>query len=280
MLENERLRLVVDAKGAQMRSLYDISAARELLWQGDSAVWSDTAPWLFPFIGKQRDDRYTLNGQTYRMPMHGFAKDMLFSFEQKSAQHAAFTLRQTPETLAMYPFCFTLRIAYALEGESVRIECRVQNDGGQPMYFSLGAHPGFMCQAGDTLEADGGKALDCHRLSMPSHLMPDAAGEKIPPVITLAQELFDADAMIFFAPQAQAMTLRRACGSVRVAFGSVPYLGVWSKKRGGMRYVCIEPWFGVDDFEKSDGCIRHKAGMVTLMPGGQFVWPLSITVQA
>ena len=147
------------------------------------------------------------------------------------------------------------------------------------MFFSLGAHPGFVCAPGDVLSFEGAGTLACRRLNQGSHLLEERAvglGEDI----ELNEELFDADAMLLHAPACEGATLRRRDGTgVRFEFGRVPWVGVWTRARSGLRYVCIEPWYGVDDPVDAQGDIERKPDIVRLPAGDTFEMSLSIRPQ-
>lgn len=51
-IASKQLRIEIDELGAQMRSLYSIPQQMEYLWQRDAAIWSSSAPVVFPVIGK------------------------------------------------------------------------------------------------------------------------------------------------------------------------------------------------------------------------------------
>ena len=59
--------------GAEMQDLCD-GDGRRLQWDGEPAVWSGRAPLLFPIVGLLRDGIYRLDGRSYEMPKHGFAR--------------------------------------------------------------------------------------------------------------------------------------------------------------------------------------------------------------
>jgi len=71
-IENAKLKLCVDTRGAQMMSIQGKDGC-EYLWQGDPAYWEDRAPVLFPFIGRLEGKQYQLDGQVYSIGTHGFA---------------------------------------------------------------------------------------------------------------------------------------------------------------------------------------------------------------
>lgn len=274
-LENEALRVQIAALGAEIQSIVSKETGRENLWNGDTRVWRNRAPWLFPIIGQLRGGTFTYKGEKYATPMHGFASKREFEVEQDGAQ-ATFTLRADEETLKVYPWRFELKIAYALEGTQLNIGCTVRCEEDEEMFFSFGAHPGFTCAPGDTLTFDGAKTLTCQRLDLGTHLLKHESIE-IDETIDLQEELFDADAMLLRAPACAGATLRRKDGSgVRYEFGQVPWVGVWTRAHGGLPYICVEPWYGVDDPIDADGDIEKKLDIVRLPAGNTFIMNLSI----
>ena len=87
-------------------------------------------------------------------------------------------------------------------------------------------------------------------------------------ILRLSTNLFDVDALIFRGLKSRAVTLRskRSKKSVRVEFPSFACLGIWSKP--GASYVCVEPWYGIDDFSDSAGDVMSKDGIELLSPYG------------
>ena len=105
-IDNGTLSLTVDEHGAQMRSLYDICAEREYLWQADPAVWGRTAPVLFPAVGKMHTDGYIYENERYPMAKHGFARDAEFEVEEQSASTLTLAYAPDEKVKKSYPFDF------------------------------------------------------------------------------------------------------------------------------------------------------------------------------
>ncbi|MDU1804640.1 MAG: aldose 1-epimerase family protein, partial [Bradyrhizobium sp.] len=63
----------IKAVGAELCSL-KTTAGLELLWQAGPA-WPRHAPWLFPIVGRLKDDQLRHRGRTYPMTQYGFARD-------------------------------------------------------------------------------------------------------------------------------------------------------------------------------------------------------------
>ena len=269
ILQNDELYARISPDGAQLLSLNDRRTGEHLLWNGDPAVWREHAPWLFPVIGKLKDDHFIYDGKPYKTPMHGFAKRMRFSNDLVGAGRRVFVLTYNDDTLAVYPWRFRLDIDYTLENRKLTARAVVTNLDEKTMYFSLGAHPGFVCQNGDQLVFGGTSALTYRRLEPGSHLLKKE--NHILPLndgrMDLDGSLFREDAVILEKPDVNEIILKKAGGAdIRFSYDDVPYFGLWSRHLPDdkLKYICLEPWLGVDDPVDADGFIEHKEGICAL----------------
>lgn len=141
-LKNTALTLNISLHGAELTSIRD-SFGREFLWQADPAFWKRHSPVLFPIVGSLWDKHFRVNGREYKMGQHGFARDMDFRLVSERDDEMWFELNSSPETLAKYPYEFTLRIGYRLESNKIHVMWEVSGDDSQTMWFQIGAHPAF-----------------------------------------------------------------------------------------------------------------------------------------
>ena len=141
-LKNTALTLNISLHGAELTSIRD-SFGREFLWQADPAFWKRHSPVLFPIVGSLWDKHFRVNGREYEMGQHGFARDMDFRLVSEREDEMWFELKSSPETLAKYPYEFTLRIGYRLEANKIHVMWEVSGDDSQIMWFQIGAHPAF-----------------------------------------------------------------------------------------------------------------------------------------
>lgn len=95
-ISNDFLQATINEKGAELTSLRanDI----EYIWQADPKYWNRHAPFLFPFVGRLKDNQYTYKGQTYPMGQHGFARDKEFKVIEQKKDKATFLLESDEET--------------------------------------------------------------------------------------------------------------------------------------------------------------------------------------
>ena len=281
VIQNDDFRVSARDTGAELISFVDKrdeANPYEYIWQKDRAVWTGSSPLLFPIVGKLKNDVYTLNGTSYHLEKHGFARKARFEMEYQGAQQMTFLLRDSEATRAVFPFPFELRVHYALIENGFVMEHRVKNTGDSTMYFSIGAHPGFQCAMGDQIVLDEAETASAYRLNADF-----LRGPETEPVFDHARELaitpeiFARDALIFDGLKSRGATLVRQNGrGVHVDFGGAPCLGLWAKP--GAPYVCVEPWYGIDDAWNADGELSRKERILALAAGGEFVFPVTITL--
>ena len=143
-LQNERFRLSASDMGAELTSFQDVRAAQpyEYIWQ-DRNVWNGQSPLLFPIVGRLRGDTYVLNGRSYTLRKHGFAKRMRFALESHTEDSFTLLLTDDETTREAFPFAFELRAVYTLLSDGFRMEFRVKNRSQESMDLSFGSHPGL-----------------------------------------------------------------------------------------------------------------------------------------
>lgn len=267
VLDNGNVRAEIAELGAELRSVK--VNGEERMWNGDPAFWSGVAPVLFPICGGLKDDKFTVNGKEYDLAKHGFAKNMEFKVESSSNVMAVFLLTETPETLAVYPWSFELRIKYILTGTAIRVEYDVKNTSNSLMYTAIGSHEAYACPEGiedydiiferkETLKAArvAGKLIErkTDTVLYESNTLP------------LYNKYFDVDALVFTDLKSRFATLRnRKTGkSTSVGFDGFDYLLLWTKPGAG--YICIEPWTTIPSYTDDGHDISLKEGIKTVLP--------------
>lgn len=278
-IENETLLVESKAAGAELTSIKLKSDGTEYLWQANPKHWNRHAPLLFPIVGAVPNNRYTYAGRQYNMKNHGFARDSEFETKHESDSRVIYRLSANTDTLAAYPFQFTLEVEYKLEGSAVAVSWRVINEGDREMPFSIGAHPAFNCPLvpGELfidyyLEFSENEKLD-RQFVNPANLV--IAGrtehflqnEKIKP---LEESMFNDGAFILDRLKSSSVALkgRKTGKSVTVSFPGFPQLGIWAPP--GAPFVCIEPWFGIAESTDFTGDFTQKKGILKLQPAEVF----------
>jgi len=142
-IENDRFSASISSLGAELQSLGNRQTGEEHIWQRDPAVWAGSAPVIFPTVGRMKDGAYRFEGITYSMPLHGFARTSEFQCVEQGGDFAVFVLKDSPETQAVYPFSFELRIRFQLLENGISVGYTVVNPAEKPLWFTLGSHPAF-----------------------------------------------------------------------------------------------------------------------------------------
>jgi len=278
-ISNGILSLSVDEKGAQMRSLCDERTGREYLWQADPAVWSRTAPILFPAVGKMYKDGYTHGGKSYPMPKHGFLRDVELTPEILREDYLVLAYSPDEKIKESCPFDFEFLAKFALDGRALVFAYEVENKGSETMYFSLGAHPGFNIGFGNKIVFDEPESLTALYYNEADRPNTEAApvtleGET---VLTLGKDFFAQGSLCFPPVASEGASLVTPQGEryLHIQFGRVPHLWLWAK--AGAPYVCIEPWHGADETVPVEE-LAEKEGIVALPAGERFIFEIKIEV--
>jgi galactose mutarotase-like enzyme len=113
-------------------------------------------PLLFPICGNLVNDSYTLNGQTYTLKQHGFARELPWEVtqQQENAQASSLTvsLKSNEKTRLGYPFDFVLDYTYTLKANTLELRYRHTNLSAVPMPLATGIHPYFLVTDKSALE--------------------------------------------------------------------------------------------------------------------------------
>lgn len=259
--ENEFLSIEVKKYGAELSSLKSKETGIEYLWQGNPDVWYGQSPILFPIVGQILDNKYRVDGIEYEMAKHGISRKRDFELKEEGNGYLILTQAWSEETLKQYPYKFVLDVEFRLEGKSLKVTHYVRNADNKKVYFSIGAHPGFNCKIGDYLEFEENETLVCEKINPDSILdgihYPTLNNEKI---FKITADVFDKDAHVLSGMKSETLYLKsnQRKEVVKFHFGKAPYLGIWAKP--GAEYVCIEPWYGInDDYDKKDDFSQKRA---------------------
>ena len=305
----------VSNHGAELQSIR--FEGREFLWQGDPAYWGRRAPILFPIVGKVAGDLLRVDGQSYPMKQHGFARDADF------APVPEVVAAPVPEPVegpaddnrfvmagdgsrGNYPFKYGLSVRYHVEGKRLYCAWAVENRDGRDLHFQIGAHPAFNLPDYDPSDPVHGY-IECHdadgRLVDPvlRHYLVD--GLRVPfdePVrmlrqaqhpddrsltpssgqLALTNDTFAADAFLIEGSQVASATLIDKSGRPVLTVGcpQAQAFGLWAPSKPGCPFVCLEPWCGITDPAGFSGDISGRELIHRLAPGERYEFTYWIEV--
>ena len=278
-LQNDILKITLEDRGAELKSITEISDGTEYLFNGDPKWWKYSSPVLFPIVGKLLNNKYRAEGQEFELPQHGFARTSNFKCIREAEDEVVFQLEWNEDTLEVYPYKFILEIAYILNSNRVELVWTVKNVDDKTMYFSIGAHPALRCPI-----VEGENFEDCYlkfnveENSARIPLLPSGSlsHDRIPTLkgkeFDLNYEIFKGDALVFDDLKSDEITIcsRKSDKSITLMAKGFPFWGIWTPAKGGAPFLCIEPWHGHADFADFTGDISEKDGIRKLSAGQTF----------
>mgnify|MGYP002644624988 CR=1 FL=1 len=277
-LENGDIRIKVDSYGAELRSLVDVKTEREYMWCGDAAYWGRISPILFPVVGSYRNGESRYRGKVYKLPQHGFARDMEFMLTEQTKEEIWFCLTDKENTWENYPFAFSLELGYRLAGRRVEVMWRVSNPAEENLYFSIGGHPAFAVPKREPDKINGyiafGGVESITVRKIKDGLAVDALKEiGLEPggILPVTEETFAEDALVVEDGQTGRVQLldEKKKPFVTVDFDA-PLFGVWTPSDKNAPFICIEPWYGRCDREDFTGSLKEREWGNALAAGESF----------
>ena len=266
-IENKFIQADIAAMGGELIELKR-KGGINVLWKKDDSIWNRTSPNLFPIVGRLIDDSYNYKNQKYHMSQHGFARDQVFEVIKEEADEVQLLLRSSTQTKIQYPFEFEFMVTYRLILNSIEVSFQTRNFNPHSMPYSVGGHPGFAIQ-GDLTEYQ----LDFQQSMLLDRSILDGtfySGKleqmEINKVLSLENELFENDSLVFKSPPFSAVTLTHKIQGPIVTLSSNSWgaVGFWTKPFAP--FFCIEPWWGWADHLNSTGDLEKKMGVHLLPP--------------
>ena len=278
-LKNSEITVSISEMGAEIQSIK--RGETEYMWSRDPEFWTSSAPIMFPICGGLKKGRYELDGVSYEMPKHGFAKKSLFEVESLSDTAATLVLFDNEETRSHYPFSFAFRVKFEISGATLSVTYDAENTGKEAMYCSLGGHEAYACPEGiESYELVFPESETLYAYALNGDLLTDYTKLIVPgsKVMPLDDRHFVLDALVFRDVKSKSVTLKSKVSErkLTVEFDGHDYLVFWHKHTAP--YICIEPWCGVQDVAGSSFELSEKEGIHKVSAGHHFARTHKITV--
>lgn len=269
-LRNNNWSVEISDMGAELSSIRSRDG-REYIWQAGNDALTVRAPILFPFVSWMYDSSYRYNGKVYQIPFLGFAHNREFEIEKQTDESIVYRLDSSSETMAMYPFRFTLRIHFRLEGDRLKVVLSVKNLDNKTMYFSLGWHPTFIVPLEDGLLFDDYSFVfgeSCHPLRImreKGRYLGDQVAFSLEDdkILRLNDEKLEKEGVIVLRDMAKSVTLSSARGQhgVEVSYPDMRLFVIFHRK--GIPFITTEAW---TSFMGRNGVIEDISGQPDLVP--------------
>jgi len=211
-------------------------------------------PVLFPIAGKLPGDTYSVDGQSYSMPQHGFARRLPWTVRQAEEARLVLGLTSSEETLRQFPWRFDAQLTFLLSGTTLTLLFDAENRDTRPMPLHLGYHPYFhVSQAVKDqarVDTDATRAWDNRQRQDVPFTGWDFTGAEV-------------DLHLLDHSRAST-TLHRGPGRRPVHLSwSLEFrkLIVWTLQ--GRDFICVEPWTA------SAGALATSEGLLHIAPGAR-----------
>ena len=256
----------------------------EKVHQGENCIdengkvyWKRHWPVLFPNVGKCKKNQTIMNGRTYEVQQHGFARDMEFEPLTKLDNFHSYIFRSNKKLIDKYPYEFSLTVTYRTDENKLTTIYKVINEGDTDMPFGIGGHPAFKI---DREQLDKGNYYlefeedeeKIHFLYLVDGLIGTEYAKNIivnKRVIPLNANSFINDAIIMKGLKSNKISLTNAEKTVlTMDFTGFPYLAVWTKPKAP--FICIEPWMTTADNVNGSGVFRQKTDILLLPPKQEY----------
>lgn len=236
-IENEWLKLTVNDEGGSMHSLIYKPTGEERLWQGGEA-WASRDVVIFPIIGHA--GAFQVCGKSYALRSHGLARYARFSAENRGGK-LVLSFSSDEDTRALYPFDFDFSVSYELEENAVNVGYHVRSKGGV-MPFYVGGHPGMYAPGGSAV-------IEFENEERPVEYPLSGGAVQLPAIrrFVANKEFFaDCKTLQLGGLSGGAVFMRTQDGYTYEYRSCCPLWAFWSNENGG-DYVCVEPWWGIND---------------------------------
>lgn len=268
------LKIQSKKSGAELTSIQH--NGKEILFQGAQVLdsngkiyWKRQAPILFPIVGQLKNSTTQIEGNTYQMSQHGFARDMDFEEISKTETKHHYMLKYNEETLKKYPYKFELHVIYEIVEDTLIVTYQVKNIDNKTIYFGLGGHPAFNCDYsnGEYEIVFPEQEDEIEFLKLKEGLIDIEKAQNIlqDNKIWLKEDTFDNDAVIMKNIKSNKVTLQNHKTNQKILefdFTGFPFLALWSKK--GAPFVCIEPWQNTADRIDGTQIYKNKENIIEL----------------
>ncbi len=262
----------------------------EYVWYGKEEHWSGQAPCLFPVVCRPKEDRVIIDGVSYPMKKHGFARKVEFTPVEVRPDSVTFRLTENEETLASYPYSFQLDITHSITEDGFKTEYKVTNTNDSNMIFTIGGHPGFNCPLHEgekfedySLVFDNAEGAIAHNTEQEGGYM-DSSMPLLDYIkdneMPLRYGDFDLDAVVVEnLPVKKVNLVNRATGhGVRFEFDSFDAIGFWTPIKMSSPFICLEPWNGLPGAVEETPDFKSKKYAKEIAAGESFTTAYVATV--
>lgn len=278
-IKNEFLEAKINLKGAELKSLKS-NEGIEYIWYSDPKFWGKSAPFLFPIVGRLKNNKTMIKGKEYIMGNHGFLQTQDFHIIENQGHRVVLVSTSNEETLNMYPYLYQISITYELIEKTLRTTFKIQNKNKEAMPFNYGGHPAFNVPLyqGEKFEDyrvvfekeesfDSPLVLSDATLNFDISARKETALKELP----LKREIFSIDTVVIPRSRSKKVyLLNQKDQGIEFSFPGFITFAVWSPFNTEAPFVCLEPWIGNNDHHDTKGTYLEKDNIILLEENQEF----------
>lgn len=236
-----------------MTSLIYGPTGSERLWQGDERWWKGRDVVIFPVVG--HSGAFTAKGKECLLKSHGLIRYSNLSVKELGDYFITLSVSSDGNTEALFPYKWEFEISYKLEKNTVKVGYFVRaKEGVLPFY--LGGHPGMNAPRGEAeISFENEEDPVVYPLEGEPYPVGRLKGFKADKEFFRRHKTYQLGSLSGGAVYAKTLdgyryTYRSDC----------PLYAFWSNGEGG-DYICVEPWWGINDFNGAPRDITLKPFM-------------------
>lgn len=283
LIENDLLKIEINPHGGCLKSIYDKRKNKELLYQPDRTSWSGQDVVIFPVIAALKNHTYKVDGKNYNLKNHGLIRYNDVYLVNKDKDEIILGFDDSEETLKYYPYKFHFEISYKLLNDKIIISYCVINKDNKPIYFSLGGHPALAASLTNNEFDDvsifiNGLIEKRYDLNKEGSQIIGVTQEISSGYKKITKKEIEAfHTLIYDANKVESIKLKIKNNEFIFDVSKAPVLAIWSMEKTG-NFICVEPWWGLPDYDTPKEEISQKEGIIELAPENVFRTDYSITV--
>lgn len=247
ILKNKFLTVGINSDGGSMTSLQHLG--KERLWQGGE-FWKSQDVVVFPIVGHLGE--YEAEGKKYTPKSHGVARYSEFALADITVDKLTLELTSNAVTKQTYPYDFDFTVSYAIKKNTLKVTYTVRSKSGK-IPFYVGGHPGMFAPDGEAeIEFENEESPTLYPLGGDPEPMGKIRG------FTVNKQLFSKHKTLQLGNLSGGEVYLKTKDGYRYTYKSnCPVYAFWSNEEGG-DYVCVEPWWGINDLKGAPKELKHK----------------------
>jgi galactose mutarotase-like enzyme len=201
-------------------------------------------PVLFPVASHVTHDGragwHHSRGQDFRMPQHGFVRELPWRVMERADDRVTCRFVTTPLTRVLWPWEFEAELTLRVEPDALETRLAFRNTSDIAMPWHAGFHP-YLALRGEAsaYQIDVPEAQRVYLASDPDAECPEPGARRIALDASLARTRF------YEGVSERRMVLRGGAGESEVEVtADGPEMGCWAiwREFADSPYVCVEPW--------------------------------------